>query len=265
VGVGEREAGGGEVALTRRLVEAAIVVVTIVAYFAGQKSNPPGFYLDEASIAYNAFCIAQNGHDEWGARMPLFFKAFGEYKNPAYIYVLAAVFHFVHPSNLVARRVSAIAGYLAAACLGLLAYALTRRRWIGWTIFILALITPMLFEVSRLAFEVTLFPLSVALFLIAAYVASRRERWSARLIAALVGSLTLITLAYTTGRLLGILFALSLFILVDRRERFIGAAITLLLYLVCGVLPLVIYNHQHDSALTVRARNISYIYLQRSN
>jgi dolichyl-phosphate-mannose-protein mannosyltransferase len=239
--------------------------VTLAAYFAGQRTNPPGFYIDEASIAYNALSIARDGHDEWGAHFPLYFRAFGEYKNPAYIYLLAGVFKIVAPSNLVARRFSALLGYLAAAVLGLLAHAITRRKWIGWTIFVAALITPQLFDLSRLVFEVALFPLAVALFLWAAHTASRRERWSAPLIAALVGSLTLLTLAYSTGRLLGALFALSLFILADSRQKRIGAAITLGLYIVVGVIPLVVYNSIHDGALTARMRNISFVYVEREH
>src|SRR5918912_1169094 len=135
--------------------------VTLTGYFAGQRKNPPGFYLDESSIAYNALTIAQRGHDEWGVRWPFYFRAFGEYKNPVYIYLLAGVFRVTHPSNLVARRFSAILGYAAAVAIGLLAFSITRRRWIGWTVFLLALTTPQLFEVSRLVFEVALFPLAI--------------------------------------------------------------------------------------------------------
>jgi hypothetical protein len=45
-------------------------------------NDPPGFYIDESSICYNAHVLSQTGHDEYGVEWPLFFRAFGEYKNP---------------------------------------------------------------------------------------------------------------------------------------------------------------------------------------
>jgi len=223
-------------------------IVTLISYFAGQTKNPPGFYSDEASIAYNALTIARYGCDEWGVRWPLYFRAFGEYKNPVYVYLLAGVFRVAHPSNLVARRFSALLGYLAAVVIGLTAFAIARRWWIGWTVFLLALTTPQLFETSRLVFEVALFPLAIALFLFLAYRAASRERWSGRLIAALTASLVLITYTYSTGRILGLAFALALFIFADRR----GAAIVLAAYVVLGVAPMLLFNATHNGALTSR-------------
>src|SRR5215212_11753890 len=95
-----------------RIVVALLLLFGIIVYFAGQRKNPPGFFADEASVAYNAYEIARLGVDEHGVRFPLYFKAFGEYKNPAYIYLLAGVFKVVPPSNLAARRLSALAGFM---------------------------------------------------------------------------------------------------------------------------------------------------------
>ena len=47
---------------------------------------PTGFFCDEASIGYNAYTILTKGADEYGTHLPLFFRAFGEYKNPIEIY-----------------------------------------------------------------------------------------------------------------------------------------------------------------------------------
>src|SRR5882724_4423399 len=80
------------------LLSAALVVVV---YFYGVPKNPVGFFVDEASIAYNAHTIAQSGTDEYGYTFPLYFRAFGEYKSPVYIYLLSAVFWFTGPSILV--------------------------------------------------------------------------------------------------------------------------------------------------------------------
>ena len=238
--------------MRRALIVIVVGVVTLLGYAAGQRHNPPGFYVDESSIAYNALTIARYGCDEWGVRWPFYFRAFGEYKNPVYIYLLAGVFRVTHPSKLVARRFSACLGYVAAVMLGLLAFAIARRRWIGWTVFLLALTTPQLYETSRLVFEVALFPLAIALFLWCAWKAARSERWSGRLIAALAASLALITYTYSTGRMLGMLFALALFVLVDGRQKAIAAAIVLAAYVATGIVPLLVFNATHDGALTER-------------
>ena len=50
------------------------------------RGRRPGLYVDEASIGYNAWTIAHFGVDEHGIHFPLFFEAFGEYKNPIYVY-----------------------------------------------------------------------------------------------------------------------------------------------------------------------------------
>src|SRR4030095_10266595 len=64
------------------LPAAAITIASLVAHTYGIASLPRGFYVDESSIAYNAHLIASTGRDEHGAAWPLYFKAFGEYKNP---------------------------------------------------------------------------------------------------------------------------------------------------------------------------------------
>src|SRR5947208_3157824 len=88
----------------RRAAAIVLLLACGLFYFAGQRKNPPAFYSDESSIAYNAWTMATNGVDEYGIHHPLFFKAFGEYKNPVYIYLLAGVFKAATPTNLTARR-----------------------------------------------------------------------------------------------------------------------------------------------------------------
>lgn len=50
---------------------------------------PVSVYWDEASIGYNAYSVATDLKDEWGDRLPLHFRAFGEFKLPVYIYSVA--------------------------------------------------------------------------------------------------------------------------------------------------------------------------------
>src|SRR5689334_2018177 len=85
-------------------------VVGLVLYTRNLTTNPRGFFIDESSIAYNAYTIAQTGHDEFGISWPLYFRAFGEYKNPVHVYLLAGIYRVTGPSILSARLLSALAG-----------------------------------------------------------------------------------------------------------------------------------------------------------
>lgn len=50
---------------------------------------PSGFYWDEAAITYNAFGLAEWNRDEWGNKLPISFRSFGDYKAPLLIYTLS--------------------------------------------------------------------------------------------------------------------------------------------------------------------------------
>src|SRR3954452_10702169 len=86
----------------------AVVIIAGILYSAGISGNSPGFYIDESSIAYNAHTIAETGEDEDGVHFPLYFRGFGEYKNPVYIYLLALLDRLFGPSILLARTLSVV-------------------------------------------------------------------------------------------------------------------------------------------------------------
>src|SRR5947209_11781932 len=181
-----------------RLIAAACILA-FALYAADVPDNPPGFYIDESSIAYNAHTISQTGRDEYGAAWPLYFRAFGDYKNPTFIYLLAALFRLTGPSIMAARLLSASLGAAAALCLGLLAARMTRRAEAGAVVAFSALLTPWLYEGSRLAFEVAVYPIVAVLFLLALWRASARERWTVTDVLALAATLALLTYSYSIG------------------------------------------------------------------
>lgn len=235
----------------------SLTLLAAIAYYIKVPNNPPGFYLDESSIAYNAYLIAETGRDEHGVRFPLFFRAFGEYKNPAYIYLLAGLFKVRGPSITAARVLSATLGLAAAVVLGLLAWRVT-RKWEAWPLFTLtALLTPWLFELSRLSFEVALLPLALVLFLLYLHQLSSKEQWSWSNSAGLAALLALITYSYSIGRLLGPLLAFGLVIFV-KRERLSGILRTWFLYAL-ALLPAYLFHRSHPGALTGRFSQITYL------
>src|SRR6185369_5348733 len=148
------------------VVFTCILIIGVVIYGRHLKTNPPGFFIDESSVAYNAFTISETGRDEYGVAWPLYFRAFGDYKNPVYVYLLAFIFRVTGPSILVARALSATLGIVTALLLGLVGYRLTSQRWIALAMIAMTFATPWIFVLSRSVIEVALYPLAVALFLL---------------------------------------------------------------------------------------------------
>lgn len=236
---------------------ALFVVLAAGLYYWHVPGDPPGFSIDESSISYNAYTISQSGGDEYGKSWPLFFRAFGEYKNPTVIYILAALFRITGPNIFVARALSASFGVLTGLMLGLLAWK-TTGRWVAAAIVaVAALLTPWLFESSRLVFEVALYPALVALFLLAVWRASLRSRWNWSDVLTLAVTLGLLTYSYSIGRLLGPLLALGLGLFIDR-GRCRGVVGTWSAY---GLLlvPMIVFHQQHPDALTGRFKALTYL------
>jgi hypothetical protein len=236
---------------------ALLLLATAAIYFVHVPDHPPGFSIDESSICYNAYTISQTGRDEDGVSWPLFFRAFGEYKNPTLIYILAGLFRATGPSIAVARSLTAGLGVLSGLLLGILTWKMTRHWLTAALVSITALLTPWLFESSRLVFEVATYPALVSSFLLSVWHASLRSRWSWRNVFALALTLGLLTYSYSIGRMLAPLLAIGLALFFDR-TRWRGVIATWLLY---GVLlvPMIAFHRQHPDALTGRFKALSYL------
>jgi 4-amino-4-deoxy-L-arabinose transferase-like glycosyltransferase len=242
----------------RPAVLLALVILGGVALYTFRVTrNPAGFFVDESSVAYNAYTISQSGQDEFGNSWPLFFRAFGDYKNPVYVYLLAALFKLTGPSILTARLLGAIAGVITAVLLGLLGARVSGRRDVGLLVTASALLTPWLFEVSRVAFEVALYPLVVTLFLLSAQRAATKTKWSWLDVGCLTSTLALLTYTYSIGRLFAPLLALGLLFFATR-QRWSGILRTWVIYILT-LAPMIIFQRRHAEALTGRFNLISYI------
>lgn len=234
-----------------------VVIIGVTVYARHVTTNPAGFFVDESSAAYNAFTIAQTGSDEYGAKWPLYFRAFGDYKNPVYIYLLALIFRFTGPSILVARTFSAMLGVSAALALALIAYQLSRQRWLALSLMAMALATPWLFAVSRPVVEVALYPAVVALFLFAVARVVESERWSWLDALAISSALALVTYTYSIGRLLGPLLAFGLICFI--RSPGLPSVLRAWFIYAITLVPLVIFRWRHPGALDARFSLISYL------
>jgi hypothetical protein len=219
-------------------------------------SSPPGFYVDEATVGYSAYAISVDGRDEHGESWPLFIEAFGGYKNPVIIYLMAGVMRFFGPSVAIVRMVPTLLSLLTAIALGLLAYQIFHDRWLGLATFAAAGTLPWLFIIGRIGFEVSALPTALALFLLAWWNAVQ-ERSNPRrqlLMAVLAGlSLGVAIYAYTTGRLLILILVMVLgaAYLGEWRRRWRPLAVTSFIGL-ASYLPMAIWSLQHPGQLTGR-------------
>jgi 4-amino-4-deoxy-L-arabinose transferase-like glycosyltransferase len=236
---------------------AGLAIVAAALCFVRITTNPRGFYIDESSIAYNAHTIARTGADENGVRWPLYFSAFGDYKNPVYIYILAAVFRLSGPSMLAPRLLSAIFVVLAAGTFGFLAWRLTHSRIVALLTVIFALLTPWLFEVGRVAMEVALYPLACGLFLLCLHRASTKIKWGAADVLSIAATLALLTYAYSIGRLFAPLLVLGLGFFWTR-ERWRSLLATGFIYVLL-VSPIFLFSINHPTALVERFSIITYL------
>lgn len=239
------------------LLFVAVLICGVALYTYRVTRNPAGFFVDESSIAYNAYTISQNAQDEFGNSWPLYFRAFGDYKNPVYIYLLAALFKIIGPSILTARLLCALAGVAAVALLGILAKRITGRRDVSIIVVISALLTPWLFEISRVSMEVALYPFVLVLFLLAVLRAATKPKWTWTNVFGLAATLVLLTYTYSIGRLLAPLLALGL-LLFFTRIRWLRILQVWILYAL-ALIPLFIFQWEHDDALTGRFKMVSYV------
>ena len=106
---------GGFRSLT--LAYAALILIGFAVYAFRAGSNPPGFYIDESSIAYNAHLVSETGQDEHGESFPLSSAPSATIKIRLR---LPALRNFLShgPSILAARLLSAALGASCALVLG---------------------------------------------------------------------------------------------------------------------------------------------------
>lgn len=228
---------------------AAAAVAIALLHLLDLGGAPPGLYSDEASIGYNAWAVAHHGVDEHGVRFPLFFEAFGEWKNPLYIYMLAPLTWVLPLTPTVERLPAALCSLGVVAAVGASSWHLSRSRAVLLASVLTAGVTPWLAVEGRVGFEVPSMTLVLAL---AVYCLVRLfdgggVRWGLGAGVMVGASLY----AYSTGRLLaGLLLVLLLAVLlVQRRPR---AALAVLLPVVVAYVVLLSWSQGHPGALTAR-------------
>lgn len=246
----------------RRLFVVAGLVVLFALYTNGISRNPPGFYMDESATAYNAYLLSRTGAGELGPHFPLLFQWYPgptrTFVNPDTIYLMAIFFRFAPPSIVAARMFAAFWMFSACLLIGLLAKRLSGRTLIGVIVGGTALLTPWLFEESRLVWDAHFVPFAVMLFVWAAYRAQEKEKWSWWQITTLAGTLCILTYGYFAGRVLAPFFALGLLFFAINRDRLLGIIKVWIAYGLT-LIPTFIFGWQHPDAVANRFELATYM------
>ncbi|MFH2062170.1 MAG: glycosyltransferase family 39 protein [Candidatus Beckwithbacteria bacterium] len=130
-----------------------IIILATFLRFYQLGSNPPSLSWDETAIGWNAKSIFHTRRDEYGTRLPLVFKSFGDYKAPLYIYLTAPIVGLFGLNMITIRLLSVLAGISAVVVLYLLTEKLTKNQTVALTTVFLLAVTPWSVMLSRGAFE----------------------------------------------------------------------------------------------------------------
>lgn len=223
---------------------------------------PNGLYIDETSIGYNAVSIARSGQDEYGYRWPIYFRAFGEYKNPLFIYVAALFFWFTEPSVYMLRFVSVFFYELFLVGILLITHSLFPKHKSVFIYTILAAgFLPWFFPASRIAFEAIsqLTALVYAFFFVFVSLSGRprRRQWIFPVLAGFCFGLSIYT--YSTSRLLAFIYFLTWLICYARRSTWRLSFASAGAFGI-ALIPYVYFALTYPHALTARFASITYIF-----
>lgn len=135
-----------------KLLLGFIVILALLLRVYELDKFPPGFYTDEASIGFNAYKIITTLHDEHGKLLPLFFEAFGEYKNALAIYPVVITYWIFGLSEFTTRLPQALLGVATVFSMYFLAKELFGKKMGLISAFVIAII-PWHVHLSRFTIE----------------------------------------------------------------------------------------------------------------
>jgi 4-amino-4-deoxy-L-arabinose transferase-like glycosyltransferase len=245
-----------------KVVLIIIVIIGFILRFYDLGNIPNSLNWDEVSWGYNAYSILKTGRDEHGNFMPLSFKAFGDYKQPTYVYLDVLPIRLFGLNPFAVRFPSALFGALSIIAIYYLANEIFRktdkRDELGMIAAALFALSPWSIQFSRVAYEA-----NVAIFFIisgaAVYLHAARNN---RPILAALGVLLLgiSTYSYHSAKVFTPLIFIALTILIFYRyelSKKTCAIFAIVFLLICA-------PWLTDSRTTARGRSVTFTSYQTS-
>jgi 4-amino-4-deoxy-L-arabinose transferase-like glycosyltransferase len=120
-------------------------------------SVPGSLEWDELSFGYNAYSVLHIGKDEYGVSYPMAFRAFGEYKQPVYLYLDVVSIAIFGLNAFAVRFPSALFGAISIIFVYLLTFEIFRKYKFAQSLSLLSMfffaVSPWSLQFSRGAFE----------------------------------------------------------------------------------------------------------------
>ncbi len=204
-------------------------------------SVPNGLYPDETALGYNAYSILMSGKDEYGVKMPLYFRSFDDYKLPVYVYATSLTEKIFGVNAFAVRFPSALMGSLSLVALFALIYLLTKKKWLALLVAVSLAYNPWHLFFSRAGYEVNVATALMLFGVLFFVLAIQRPKKYLFFILSIV-SFLLAVYTYNVTRLISpIIFAgLCLYYYKDLKKYSLKKSFSLLLLFGVGLLPFVI-------------------------
>jgi hypothetical protein len=167
-------------AVRERLYTLAVILVLglgIAVRTAHFPNIPPGLNQDEAASAYEAYALAETGHDKWGNHLPVYLPGWGSGQNALQSYLMVPVIKVFGLSIASARLVPLLLGLLTLPLFFYCLRPLGRYpALLGLTMLALA---PWHFMLTRWGLESNLVPFWMLLgcTALARAISTQRRRW----------------------------------------------------------------------------------------
>lgn len=178
-----------------------VFVIGVFLRFNHLSSIPNGLYQDETAIGYNAYSILKTGKDEHGVFMPLYFKSFGDYKLPVYIYLTAVSIRVFGLNAFAVRFPSAFFGSLEIPVLFGIVLLLTKRKDLAIITALFLAFNPWQLFFSRAGFEVNVAAFFISLGVLLFILGIKQKKEFVYFVFSLI-SFILATYCYNVTRIL---------------------------------------------------------------
>ncbi len=197
----------------KRLILAAVLILAFLLRFYHLASNPPSLNWDEAAIGYNAHAILLTGRDEFGTKLPVYFRSFDDYKLPVYVYLAAASEKIFGYSSFSVRFPSAIFGVIAILGIFLLTDQLFKKPKISLLSAFFLTVLPEHVQFSRMALEAAVASTLILFAVLTVFWSFKKPYWL--IVAAVLFSLSIYT--YLSPRVTVPLIILTFVVLFRRK------------------------------------------------
>lgn len=162
--------------MKKRLLLLGVLLLALFLRLSRLSDFPAGFTADEAAQGYTAYSILKTGRDEWGVKLPLNPRFFGDFKPPLLTYLMIPSIAIFGLSEFSVRLPNVLLGSFSVLVVYFLSKELIKEKkelsnyeWVPLLSTLFLAVSPWHIGLSRAAFEMNLttffLPLGVLFFL----------------------------------------------------------------------------------------------------